>query len=791
MSRLNNNKGFMLYVVVAVLLALAILAFALNSFKSGAITQLARNVDQNRLSLLAQSANAEVIAIIRSNANYQLDSDIFKKLRSVFPDKSGNAPPLKTKIVLIPSYVPENTMEIANSAGYKLVIKSRATLTAYREAPANSILAYNAYLDVISQAYRQGNEENMIEVRERRDVRLVDLRHRFDRYALFVKNYGPSYNHPHRRLLIEGVPPDGHAISHVYIGNKVYPDCADSKKYLWFDILFSESSKMPGFAKAVGHKGLTKFTGATMPDCLFDKQTQTFADLKGITPAQFYQVKAVYDLYEKFVNQAADGCLGNAEPSAETRDKLADLCRDAMAASNSNAASYVLCKDFADNFKMVGNRPDYSKCKGFQQILNTCIVKWNYIYGFTDANSIWRIDTMTPPNLPVPREWSTALAFGGLATTTAQYREKGPYFSEYLDEKDGKAYNPERIRVGYMPMLYGPSMNRKVFVEGPVFMRFFKVGFLDTFKQSMELLSKTVTIEPEPVPLNFYRYDKSPTFLNTQLADPVSTSGVHSERYLMSRAIDSIPINALLGDSVNIYDGDGKKITYNPVTVGVPNFVEPMQPAASSLKATTFGRLIDYKNVSWNYPNTASFVQHRIAPFDGEDTLFLDGLMYIEEGDLDLSKVNQFYGKGMIYIGRGNCILGDMRRLTGRDYDSLRIYLRAGKYLLKPGQDNFEIQASLAALYYPFGSSDPANMGGLILNGQQEVVIIGNLIVDYLYTHDKSNSGLADGGRLVIKHDPIIFNPAGKYDGEEQDPYHVSIGPVKTLFSINAGGKTF
>ncbi|MFZ5950447.1 MAG: hypothetical protein ACOYXC_07065, partial [Candidatus Rifleibacteriota bacterium] len=171
----RQRNGFILYIVVTVLLALAILAFALNSLKSGTVTQLAKNVDQNRLTLLAQSANAEVVAIIRSNANYALDSQIFAKLRSVFPDSGGSAPDLKTEIVLLSNFVPQQTLEIANNAGYNLVIKSRATLTAYREAPAKSVLAFNAYLDVISQAYRDGAEENMIEVRERRDVRLVDL----------------------------------------------------------------------------------------------------------------------------------------------------------------------------------------------------------------------------------------------------------------------------------------------------------------------------------------------------------------------------------------------------------------------------------------------------------------------------------------------------------------------------------------------------------------------------------------------------------------------------------------
>lgn len=80
---MRRRRGFILYVVLTVLFALAILAFALNSFKSGAVVQLSRNIDQNRLALLAQSANAEVVARLRTQAN-MADSDIAKTFRKIF-----------------------------------------------------------------------------------------------------------------------------------------------------------------------------------------------------------------------------------------------------------------------------------------------------------------------------------------------------------------------------------------------------------------------------------------------------------------------------------------------------------------------------------------------------------------------------------------------------------------------------------------------------------------------------------------------------------------------------------
>ena len=788
----SERRGFILYIVVTVLLALAILAFALNRLKSGTVTQLARNVDQNRLSLLAQSANAEVIAIIRSNANYELDSQIFKRLRSVFPDDSGSAPPIGTEISLISNFVPPQTLEIANNAGYNLVIKSRATLTTYRVAPAKSVLAYNAYLDVYSQAYRQGAEEHLLEVHERRDVRLVDMRHRLDRYALFVKNYAPNYNHSRRRIIIEGIGQDGPHISHAYLGHHNYPSSAEPAKQIFFDLFFEESSKLPNFSRITGFDNLKTFPNATMPACLFNAYSYPFASLQGISPDQFFRVKAVIKLYELFVNQAADGCLGNTTPSSETRLELRKLCERGMKATNSNAAAYDICEDFYRNFKMVDNQPKYSDCAGFQKILNTCILKWPYTYGYTDANSIWAIENTDYPNLPATRDWATALAFGGIASPTEDLRNKGSYFAEYLEKKAGKDYNPERVRVGKMPLIYGADCKNRLFVEGPVFLRFFKVGFLDTFSQNIEFFRGTRTIEPEPVPLRFLRYDKydGSSFLNTKLNAPVPNNGLHKENFLMSRAIDNISVNALMGDSISIYDGGGNVVSTSTILLDHANCVEPLQPAGSNLKATNFGRLIDFKTVGWNYPNTTRFLEHRKGEVDGKKTLFIDGFMYIEEGDLDLTGYGQFYGKGMIFLGRGNCLIGNLKRIDGRK-DTLRIYLRAGKYILPAGLDQVEIQASLAAFYYPFGSGDPEKMGGMILSGQSQVKIKGNLLVDYLYTEDRSGAGLADGGSFIVEHDPLIYDPALEIDGQKQDPYHVSIGPVKTIYSVNTGGKTF
>lgn len=794
---LNSRKGFILYIVMAVLLALAILAFALNTFKQGTVTQLARSVDQNRLALLAQSANAEVVAMIRSQVNIDKSSQIFAKFRSIFPTGGTPGAALNSDIVLFSNFEPQQTLQIAKTAGYPLKIKSKAVLRVYRQAEFSSVSAYNAYIDVYSQAYREGVEENLIEAYERRDVRLVDLRHNLDKYALFVKNYSPDYNNTARRIIIQGITPSGPNISRVYLGNDNYPDGHDEQKDLWLDLCFEEHKDAPGFSQIFNFSGLKKFPGGAGSTSLFSFSETQFSSLKGITIEQFYHVRATMRVYENFVNEAANGCFGKVEPY-KIGSELKVKCQNAMTKSNSNAASFQICDDFAKNAAGL----DYSKCSGFQKILKTCITEWKYHHGYVDAAGVWDVDSVERPNLPNPKQWSTALAYKGLTELSEDYGKKGPYFYGYLDQTADKAadttkkvYNPERIRVGKMLKLYGYDNDTPVLVEGPVYLRFFKVAYLDEFTKQIEFFSGMKAVNPEPVPLMFMRPKLEPkAFLNTVLGNDLAASPYFSDNLMMSRAVDDLSINALLGNSVTYYDGERKQVTINPLTAARPTFVYPAQkPSASAVSARAFGRLIDFKTVSRNYPSPAEFLQDRVNGSGAGKVLSLDGVMYIESGDLDLSDINEFYGKGMIYLGRGNCLIGDLTRQRDpvKTGDSLRIYLRQGDFIIQSSKTEITIEASLAAFYNPPGSSDPKNQGSLILNRKARVLIRGNLLVDYLYTQDTSDSGLAKNGVLIVEHDPLLYEPAAEVDKIQLDPYHVSIGPVRTSFALNAGGKTF
>ena len=258
---------------------------------------------------------------------------------------------------------------------------------------------------------------------------------------------------------------------------------------------------------------------------------------------------------------------------------------------------------------------------------------------------------------------------------------------------------------------------------------------------------------------------------------------------MKSRAIDTMSVNALLGDKIKCYDGDGQPVEYDPMQSPAPIIEKPAQPSGSDVAATRFGRAVDFKNASWNYVSAQDFLAER-APGDGK-ILYLDGFMYIMAGDLDLSKVAKFQGKGLIYIGRGNCKLGSIMRLNLKPTsDSLRIYLRQGDFIISKAQDEVFIEASLAAFYDdPQGSGDPLQQGSIILNNRKLVKIYGNLLVDSLDLETSGGSGLADGGLLHIVHDPGIYNASATLDTTPLDPFHVSIGPVKTSFAYRAGGE--
>ncbi|MBP5470546.1 MAG: hypothetical protein J6Z11_15025, partial [Candidatus Riflebacteria bacterium] len=132
---MKRRKGFVLYIVIAILLGLAILAFALNEFKRGAVTQLAKNVDQNRLVQYCKSANAEYLAFIRSQVNFEPTSDPFKKFRKFFDDTQNQTPNFHSDTISLSDYEPTITKDMAKDSGYDdIEIKCWANVSIFRES---------------------------------------------------------------------------------------------------------------------------------------------------------------------------------------------------------------------------------------------------------------------------------------------------------------------------------------------------------------------------------------------------------------------------------------------------------------------------------------------------------------------------------------------------------------------------------------------------------------------------------------------------------------------------------
>lgn len=801
--RSADRRGFILYIVISVLLGLAIMAFALNAFKTGAITQLSRNVDQNRLALLAQSANAEAVAIIKSQANFNPDSDIYKRMREIFPEKGDPEPALPFTRDLL-SLEPQETIGLAK-AGYVLKVETNAVLTVYRRAAPRSMSAYNGYIDVYSKAWREGAGKITMEAHERRDVRLFDLRHTLDKYALFVKNYSNDYNNTRHRLVIDGIEAGGsHDVSRIFIGTDNYPGCDDPRKDLWFDLYYEDHKNLSGFSDIFGGNNLKAFPIPPNPDGtannypvfnrLFYENNERFDQLGGVGVNMFIMNMQVINEYERVINLAADSCMlakgaatdsyrigGVREPPPGADPTLQKKCKIAIdTLDNENAYAQMMCQDYYDK----SNGRNYANCEEFKKLLVTCQQNWIYRWGYTDAASLWDV---TSPSRP-PLGQTDPDRYAGISKISFGAGNYGPYMSEYRETSGSGQYNPERWRVGVMQSIYGANNDVPVLVEGKAYLRFFKLAYLDEFRTTVPFFN------PAPVHIRvitnkYLRKDKTGSFLTTALSKELASS-LFTDTFMKSRAIDDLSLNSLWGEKIKCYNGDGQEIEYDPMQYPAPIFEKPAQPTGSNVPATRFGRAVDHQNSSWNYLSSADFLAER-APGDGK-LLYLDGFIYIMSGDLDLTGVTHFQGKGLIYLAQGNCQLGSIERLNPPpSNDSLRIYLKKGDFILDSSVDDIRIDASLAALYDdypdPLGSSDPLKQGSLIFNNRSKVQIYGNLLVDSLDLESAGSSGLADGGVLHIVHDPAIYNAGATIDGFDLDPFHVSIGSVKTSFAYRAG----
>lgn len=820
----HRRSGQVFFVVLAAFLVMALMAFALNTFKGGAIEQLSKSIDQNRLAMLAQAANNEISGILRSQVNLHTPGGSANQFYTFFRDAIDRE--VKTGPITLPhvanifpnNYTPVLTQNLATRAGYNIAVTSQAKLVLEKRTTVAGTCGFSGYLEIVSRASHLVGDQTKIELKERRDVKIVDLRHFFDRYALFVKNYCPDWNNPRRRVVVNGLANPDFAngrYSIVYVGNHYYPKCREfsdpaATPRLWFDINYAEQKNLvdPLMGILPGAPSRAAFPGIESDPfkLFFGVQNAKYWDIARFDVPAFYNVVQIKKQYRDLINRAANSILGTADFVAGT--ELKTKCSSAVSSSNSNSnsAAWALCEDYRT--KVDGSGTNYSQCESFKQIVRTCTDNWIYRWGYSDAASFWDLTGST--RLPVPSVVTGDIRLAGLATQSALTDKVGPWMYQNLQPEDDTSnppYNPERAFVGKMAKLFGSANTTPLLVEGNAFMRFFKVAYFDEVTATFTLLNVQVPCVLAPITLDFYKKDpvlnQDDTFLNqpsSVLANDklfsscLPTSPVKTyvdDRSLMSRAIDTAPVNAMLQTSnVKILKTDGSYGQYDPMSGGVLG--DPQQrvlPGKTAKPGHKMYRIIDDLLCSRNYYDPQSFLRERVGKVSGKNTLYIDGYMYITEGDLDLKNIEQFAGRGLIFLGKGNCRIGNLKKKDGRNSDqTLRILLLDGDFLVDSPESDVEIHASLIAnTYIPSGTGrDPLLLTsqGSFNPNNKNVTIFGNLVVDYLFT-ESGNAGVPMDGTLTIEHDPLIYNPAPP----QYDPWRVSIGNIKTMFSMNAEGR--
>ncbi|HQG28099.1 MAG TPA: hypothetical protein PLY73_06040, partial [Candidatus Ozemobacteraceae bacterium] len=597
----RSRAGVVFFVVLAVFLVMAVMAFSLSTFKGGAIEQLSKSIDQNRLAMLAQAANNEIVAILRSqvNAHTQGGSEngfyaVFRK--AIKLEVNGTPPTLPWSENIFPdNYTPVMTQDMVARAGYNIALKSQARLVLEKRTAVSGTAGFSGYLEIVSRASHLAGDQTKIEVKERRDVKVVDMRHFFDRYALFVKNYCPDWNNPRRRLVVKGIPPDFSAgvYSTVFVGNQYYPKSREfgsptASPLLWFDVNFDEQKNLIGpLLGMAAAAARTAFPGIESEPfkVFFGVNNDKYLDVARFDVPAFYNVRQIKDQFRDMINRAANAFL-NVNTYVSGPD-LKRKCAQALSASggNNNSAAWVLCNDY--NTKVADAGTDFSQSQAFNMIVQTCIDNWVYRWGYTDAAALWDLTGST--RLPVPSTLMGDVRLVGLATQSEPTNRVGPWMYQNL-QPEGDTSNPpwnrERAFVGKMAKLCGPSDNVPLLVEGNAFLRFFKVAYFDEVNATFTLLNTEVPCVLAPVPLDYYRKDpvlgQDDTFLNqpsSVLANdrlfakclPSSPAkGYLVDRSLMSRAIDTIPLNTLFAtETVKITKTDGSDGTYDPKADGV------------------------------------------------------------------------------------------------------------------------------------------------------------------------------------------------------------------------------
>lgn len=720
-NRLFSRSGYILYLVLSLLAVCGIMIFSLSAFKSGSVNLLSRTSMQSRLTCAAASGLNEIWAMARTEANNKAGKNnplhFNFLLNSVFAQDPGNVPPaniFSCERAFSEIDLPFTNILADEISGNGIAVKGHCRIfftRLIRKAPQSFL----GHIEVIVQAMAESDSREFIEIKERRDFKIIDTRDLLDRYALFVKDYGFDYNRSKQKLVVEGVGPQ--VRSSVYLGSRYSPDYAAFKNLsgpapIFFDLNFKDDKELlpallnnsfsafsPGILEvpAANSQARARSVGNIFWSVPMPLRFKPIFDRGSFTDSDFYTVKALQDGYYKtFVEPA--------QQTAATKHSLPGL----------------ILEDWRD----CGG--DYSKSQVFRMVVSSSVDSWNYLYAYTDAQSLWQGDTWS--------DFARVFQFTGLA--------------EYITFM--KKFHPDKAISGNMPRIFGVNRNIPVTLEGNVYFRFFKLAFLDEFEAAITLGGESKKIGMPAIPLHF----QNPAVTNTNfLNKKVMVHGF--ENQLMSREVNEIPVNSLFSSGVC------------PAPSGVP--------APDKVFPT-----VSVDAISYRYKNPQDFLAENTMTLpNGEKSLKVDGHVFIEKGNLDLSGYSSFAGQGLIWIGfRGDVYLGDLAK--SKPSDILKIWVQDGNFIVKSPKPEVKISASLIALSFfadaQRDKSSLANRGKFVAN-KHGVEILGNLAADYLFTADK-NYGVPEGKSLVIRHDPFLFSPVY--------PKWATLGQVRTIYYVNA-----
>ncbi|MBF0547869.1 MAG: hypothetical protein HQM08_25750 [Candidatus Riflebacteria bacterium] len=779
--KFRRKNGFVLLIVMTIFISLGILAFALSFLKTGTIEQLGKNVDQNRLAVIAQAANNEALAFYKTSVNSP-GTRIFNSWQNIFetPD-IGSLPQCRGTFTWDENDPLPYSKQICDSVpGYGIKLRTRVSMIVTSKVNTLRAPAYIGHLELLSQA--SDRKGNIFEIKERRDLKLVDLRDFFDKYVFYVKNYSFDYNQPQRHLILTGFPQSrvdwaNGAFSRAFIGNRFFPKTEEEN-------LIGGPDKLP-ILLDIDHTRpdcflfLNELLGVNPGEKSFDPtdfkaktiaQNSTFwvkdppisfNTITGISRNELYEYSHIKDHYMKIVKAAQNAASGiDSEIKAQS-------------------VAGVILDDYQ---KAAGG--DYSNCQVFQGIVQTFIDNWKYFYGYTSASCLWNLDD---PGLP-PKDFAKFTHFSGLTNYGPELTSGTPPF------------NVEKFRIGRMPYIYGRTGENAILFEGNLFLRFFKMAFFDEFTTKLSaiipgaLQSKS---SPQELQVDFFVSAISLDFVTPKSTVPAAeflrkirpvdnTSWAPSvkprldstdqlEGPLMSRAIDNIPVNRLLPTK------PARSVPGAPA--GVFPFPEQKLIGGKYADGSRFFPHFDLLALSFFYKTSQDFLNERVTVENGQKVLNLDGKIFIEMGDLKLDDVKFFRGQGTVILGTGNCSTSGIKRLPASTAPAtMRIFLSAGDFVITGSENPVYIEASLIALFQAPPDPTKTSYQGKLMPNNHNVKIKGNLIVDFFFTESGGN-GLPINGEIEIEHDEEIFSP--------QVPGRITVGTAKTFFSMNAAGGSF